>query len=166
MDAGCGTGYLFRALAEVLGSSGFIAGVDFSEGQLKRARAKARRIEGPRIQLELGRIEEVSALFPRDSFDAAYCAAVLPVLVDPVKALSEMLQVTKPGGRLAVWTISHEALRHARFRFYWNWAIREFDLKYYSQPELTDLFVAAGCEAPSFELIGLNLIIRAAKPLP
>ena len=163
LDAGCGTGYLISALIAAVGPSGSIDAIDFSEGQLERAKAKAARLNHPAVRFVLGRIEEIGLRFGPDTFDAVYCAAVLPVLADPGAAIGEMVGVLKPGGRLVVWTISIEALAKSRLRLYWRWAIRAFGLKYHTPAELTDLFVDAGCEPPTIEFAGPSIIAGTAK---
>jgi ubiquinone/menaquinone biosynthesis C-methylase UbiE len=165
LDAGCGTGYLFPAFAAKLGPSGSITGVDFSRGQLERARARVRRLPGTPVQLHLARIEDLESVFPVDAFDAVYCAAVLPTLPNIPEALRQMTRVLRRGGSLVIWTVSAEALAHARFARYWKWAIHRYHLQYPFQPELERLVVAAGCDALSSEIIGSSLIIVARKSL-
>lgn len=163
LDAGCGTGYLLSAVVAAVGPAGQVVGIDFSSGQLRRARAKAVGLGHSSVRLHLARIEDAPSLFSPDAFDAVYCVAVLPVLLDSEAALRAMVGVLKPGGRLVMWTICAEALPRARFRWYWHWAIRAYGLRYYTQPEIARLLEACGCEEPTFESDALSLIVLTRK---
>jgi SAM-dependent methyltransferase len=94
LDYGCGYG---RTLAE-LSRAGFqnLAGVDFSEAMLARARAVAPRPE-------LVRNDGHSLPFKDDCFDAALLFAVLTCIPDGDKQrslLAETERVLRPGGLL------------------------------------------------------------------
>jgi SAM-dependent methyltransferase len=99
-DFGCGVGATTRMLAEMLGSSGSVTGIDMSAAQLEQARNLCRS-EG----IQNAVFVEASAMatgLPRDSFDVVYCRFLLLHLVDPAACLREMREVLKPGGVLVV----------------------------------------------------------------
>jgi len=99
-DFGCGVGATTRMLAEMVGPSGRVTGIDLSAEQLGEAQALC-AAEG----LQNTTFVEASAYetgLPRDSFDLVYCRFLLLHLTDPARGLREMRDVLKPGGLLVV----------------------------------------------------------------
>jgi SAM-dependent methyltransferase len=99
-DFGCGVGATTCMLAEMVGPSGHVTGVDLSTSQLEQGRnlCKAQGITNATFV-------EASATasgLPRNSFDLVYCRFLLLHLVDPAAGLREMLDILKPGGVLVV----------------------------------------------------------------
>jgi len=95
LDVACGTGVLARHLAERVGASGAVGGLDASEGMLAVAARHA-----PRITWREGRAEQLP--FEEASFDVVVCQFGLMFFEDPVGALREMQRVLRPGRRMAV----------------------------------------------------------------
>jgi SAM-dependent methyltransferase len=99
-DFGCGVGAVTRMLAEMVGPSGSVTGVDVDGAQLEQA---AKYCDG--AGLSNTDFVEASAYdtgLPRNSFDLAYCRFLLLHLSDPASCLREMGAVLKPGGILVV----------------------------------------------------------------
>jgi SAM-dependent methyltransferase len=99
-DFGCGTGTMTRLLAEMVGPSGSVTGIDVNAAQLDQAR-KLCAAQG----LTNTFFVEADACrtgLPRNGFDLAYCRFLLLHLPDPAACLSEMRDVLKPGGILVV----------------------------------------------------------------
>jgi ubiquinone/menaquinone biosynthesis C-methylase UbiE len=93
LDAGCGTGSLAFALASFVAE---VVGVDTNTEYLEAGRADApsnvRLVEG-----------DVTALpFGYGEFELACCHRVLHHVRRPELAVSELVRVTRPGGRLFV----------------------------------------------------------------
>ena len=98
VDVGCGTGFLVSEMAAVVGESGHLAGVDFSQDMLDVASKRCESL--PQVTLRQG---SADALPLEDaSFDAASCTQVLLYVPDLQKSIAELARVLKPGGRLAV----------------------------------------------------------------
>ncbi len=95
LDVACGTGALTRAVAERVGPTGSVVGLDLNEGMLAVARQKA-----PAIEWRQGRAEALP--FADDHFDAVVSQFGLMFFSDQPAALREMARVARPGGRLAV----------------------------------------------------------------
>lgn len=96
LDVGCGTG----ALAERLAAEGYeVTGIDPSEGMLGVLRERAPSITAVHA-------DGTDLPFEDDSFDLAYCVAVMHHVAEPCavhKTLAEMVRVTRGGGRVLVW---------------------------------------------------------------
>lgn len=102
LDCCTGTGDLAFALADRTTPAGCVVGIDFSEGMLARARAKAP--EGARVEFAQG---DVTALrFADDRFDAATIAFGIRNVERLETALAEMVRVVRPGGRVVVLEIT------------------------------------------------------------
>jgi ubiquinone/menaquinone biosynthesis C-methylase UbiE len=99
LDAGCGTGFPLLELAERLGSTSTVHGVDTWGEALDRARFKARvrRIEN----VELVRRDVASLPFPDSHFDLIVSNLGINNFAQPERAVRECRRVIKPGGRLA-----------------------------------------------------------------
>jgi SAM-dependent methyltransferase len=93
LDSGCGTGALAFALAPHVGE---VVGLDTREDYLEAARAiapdNARFVEGDATALPFGYA----------SFDLSCCVRVLHHVRRPELAVSELVRVTRPGGRVLI----------------------------------------------------------------
>jgi SAM-dependent methyltransferase len=98
LDVACGTGVLAREAAARAGASGHVAAIDPGPGMLAVAREKA-----PAVEWREGVAESLP--FADGAFDVVVSQFGLMFFVDRQRALSEMLRVIAPGGRLvvAVW---------------------------------------------------------------
>jgi ubiquinone/menaquinone biosynthesis C-methylase UbiE len=99
LDVGCGPGDDARALAAIVGASGRVVGIDVDPMMLEEAE---RRSAGQphRVEFRLGdvyRLEE-----PDAAFDACRAERVFLHLDEPAGALTEMIRVLEPGGRLSL----------------------------------------------------------------
>jgi SAM-dependent methyltransferase len=95
LDVACGTGIVSRTVAERVGPTGRVAGVDLNDGML----AVARRLR-PDLDWRQG---DVAALpFGDRTFDTALCQMALMFFPDRVAALREMARVARPGGVVAL----------------------------------------------------------------
>jgi arsenite methyltransferase len=101
LDVGCGPGFYCAELAEEVGPSGSVVGVDSSPAMLELAARRCAEHEG----VELRPADAVSLPVDDASFDAALCVQVLEYVPDPTVALAEMHRALRPGGRVVVWDI-------------------------------------------------------------
>ena len=99
-DFGCGVGATTRMLAEMVGPSVSVTGIDVNTVQLQQAAAWCAK--GQLTNISLLRASACSTGLPRDAFDLVYCRFLLLHLTDPVSCLREMRDVLKRGGTLVV----------------------------------------------------------------
>lgn len=96
-DLGCGVGMVTQLLAELVGPTGEVVGVDFSAAQIEQARAL--------LPSHLSNVKFVQASatdtgLARESFDLVYSRFLLIHLTNPELALHEMHQLLKRNGIL------------------------------------------------------------------
>ena len=94
-DLGCGTGMVTQLLAELVGPTGEVVGVDYSAAQVVQARELLPR--------NLTNVHFISASatdtgLTRESFDLVYCRFLLIHLAEPEAAIKEMRELLKPDG--------------------------------------------------------------------
>jgi SAM-dependent methyltransferase len=104
LDVGCGPGTITAGLAGYV-PDGHVTGIDNSPDIVEQARrtvAEKRAADGGETNLDFA-VGDVYALdYPDDTFCVTHAHQVLQHVGDPVKALTEMRRVTKPGGLVAV----------------------------------------------------------------
>src|SRR5690348_16414497 len=97
LDVATGTGDLAFALAR---RGADVVGVDFSEGMLERARAKA----SGGVRFERG--DALALDYPDASFDAATVGFGARNFGELQRGLAEMARVVRPGGRVVILEIT------------------------------------------------------------
>lgn len=100
LDVACGTGTVTRFVADRVGATGLVVGLDMNEGMLDTARALDE--QGATVQVEWQHGDVTAMLFPDSGFDVVFCQQGLQFFADKPAALSEMHRVLAPGGRLAL----------------------------------------------------------------
>jgi SAM-dependent methyltransferase len=142
LDVGSGPGALTSVLVERLGAEN-VSAVDPSEPFVAAVRERH-----PGVDVQRASAEELP--FADDTFDAALAQLVVHFMADPVRGLSEMARVTRPGGVVAacVWDHAGEQTPLAPF---WH-SVRELDpeapdesgLAGGREGQLAELFAHAG----------------------
>jgi arsenite methyltransferase len=97
IDIGCGPGFLCEQMADAVGNTGRVLGVDISEDLLAAARARNTR---EWLTYEHGDAGALGA--PDRSFDVGVSIQVLEYLDNPDQAIAEMFRVLKFGGRALI----------------------------------------------------------------
>ena len=107
LDIACGTGLVTLPAARAVGPEGRVVGTDLSQEMVSRAADEARALGIGHATFEQMDAEDLRV--PPGSCDVALCALGLMYVPDPLKALTEMHRVVRPGGRavVAVWGARH-----------------------------------------------------------
>ncbi|NNF07227.1 MAG: methyltransferase domain-containing protein [Candidatus Eisenbacteria bacterium] len=102
LDIGCGTGFPLLELADRLGPSSEVFGVDAWDHAVARARLKARVRGNENVRVKLGDASELP--FEDGYFDLIVSNLGLNNFEAPAKVMAECRRVCKPGARLALTT--------------------------------------------------------------
>ena len=101
LDVGCGPATDTLPMAEIVGESGIVIGVDADPLMVLSAERKALRA-GVSHYVRHHRINALELPFRDKEFDACRSERTFQHLADPTRALAEMARVTRSGGRIAV----------------------------------------------------------------
>jgi ubiquinone/menaquinone biosynthesis C-methylase UbiE len=96
---GCGAGDETALIANKVGLSGQVTGIDISPEQINVARKKLSLEKFSNVKLQVLAAEELGNL--NEQFDIVYCRMVLVHIKNPENILERMLSKVKVGGKLA-----------------------------------------------------------------
>ena len=100
LDLGSGAGndcFVARAL---VGETGYVAGIDFTEAMIEKARENARTLGYTNVDFIQGDIDDIPVRF--GVVDVVISNCVLNLVPDKPKAFSEMFRVLKQGGHFCI----------------------------------------------------------------
>ena len=140
LDVGCGTGFGTEGLLQYTQD---VYGIDQSQPQLSRARAKLGEFEP--VSFFLGDAERLP--FEQNTFDIVWSSGSIEYWPEPVRTLEEMKRVTRPGGRVLVVGPNTPRTRIMR-------AIAKAIMLFYDEEEAERMFTAAGYTDISHHLMG------------
>lgn len=102
VDLGCGPGYAARDLAELIGPSGHVIGIERSETYARHAEAwvSSTTRSTASFEVKLGDIDELD-LEP-ESIDAIYARWVFTFLPNPSATLAKLRRWLRPAGKLLI----------------------------------------------------------------
>jgi demethylmenaquinone methyltransferase/2-methoxy-6-polyprenyl-1,4-benzoquinol methylase len=118
LDVACGTGDWTLSLANVVGKSGKVVGLDFVEEMLQVAKIKMERrgiLDNP-VSLVAGNAMELP--FKENAFDVATIGFALRNVPDVLTVLQEMTRVVKPGGQVVSLELSKPQWKPFRAIYY------------------------------------------------
>ncbi|MEH7331382.1 demethylmenaquinone methyltransferase [Neobacillus drentensis] len=116
LDVCCGTADWTIALAEAVGPSGEVTGLDFSQNMLNVGIEKVKQLKLNQVKLIHGNAMELP--FEDDSFDYVTIGFGLRNVPDYLQVLKEMHRVVKPGGIAVCLETSQPTLIGYRQLFY------------------------------------------------
>ncbi len=97
LDVGCGTGALSQTIL-ALAAPSHVQGLDPSEGFIRHARIQTQDL---RVAFSVGDAQTLP--FETASFDVTVSGLALNFIPNPARALSEMVRVTRPEGKVAIY---------------------------------------------------------------
>lgn len=110
LDAGCGMGFQTLLLADTVGASGHVVGLDISPDLLAYAEQMVEKSDfSNRISFQQGDVCQLP--FATNALDWAWsmdCVGYIPL--EPLPLTKELVRVVKPGGRIAILAWSSEKL--------------------------------------------------------
>lgn|SRR5271157_368908 len=126
LDVGCGTGTLTRLILENYQPKEIIS-IDSSGDFISHAQ---RSISDPRVHFVIGLAQSLELV--SNSMDAVVSGLVLNFVSQPKEAISEMVRVTKPGGKIGIFLWDYgDGMQ--MLRYFWDAAVeldknaKEFD---------------------------------------
>jgi SAM-dependent methyltransferase len=160
LDVGCGTGRLAHWLAERVGATGVVAGIDPLQERIDIARSR-----GGAARFEVGQAEDLGA-FEDASFDMVCMSSVLHWVDDKAKALAEARRVLRPGGRLGATTLAQDLskagtvgqvlgplLAHPPYAGHVDFSALTFGRRGCGSTELVSLIIESGLELDDLHIV-------------
>jgi len=95
LECGCGSG---RSIGFIWHKNAFITGIDLFEYTLKKAKTDFKNKKN--VSFKLGNIENLP--FANESYDLVYSTYTMEHVLNPEKAIDEMIRVVKKGGYIIV----------------------------------------------------------------
>lgn len=165
LDVATGTGSNALVLARHL-SSGHVTGIDFSEGMLKQARAKAELAlirNADFVEMDMQRLS-----FPDNEFDVATCAFGIFFVEDMEGQLRLISKKIKTGGKVAVTSFYDNAFLPLVEIFFERLALYGIERpplswkRIATEDKLTELFESASLSAIAVQRINIGYYLRSA----
>ncbi len=100
LDLGSGAGNDCFVARAIVGETGKVTGLDFTDAMIDKANENNRKLDYKNVEFVKGDIEEMP--FPDDSFDVIVSNCVLNLVPDKNKAFAQIMRVLKPGGHFCV----------------------------------------------------------------
>jgi ubiquinone/menaquinone biosynthesis C-methylase UbiE len=145
LDIGCGGGVAIKEIARIA-TSGFVAGVDYSETMVQQAlKHNAAAVCAMRVAIKNGNISNLP--FKDESFDKACAIESFNFWPDPIVGLKEVHRVLKPKGLVAIATgWSREMPNQQKYVA----IARKMRFSLYSGSQVVEMLTAAGFPQAQF----------------
>lgn len=151
LEIGFGTGHCTLALAQSVGRSGKVYGIDISDGMLNITKQRLSEA-GLSERVELKRGDATNLSFESDAFDAIFMSFALELFDTPeiTVVLEECKRVLQKGGRICVVAISKE--RTSLMTKIYEWLHKKI-------PQYADcrpIFVRRALEEAGFQIVDVT----------
>ncbi len=107
LDIATGTGLVAIEAAQLVGTEGWVVGVDISTGMLNEAKRKIEALGLGNIALQLADAEALD--FPHNTFDRILCCSTLPLMTNVPADLRLWHQLLKPDGLIGLCVFAETA---------------------------------------------------------
>jgi ubiquinone/menaquinone biosynthesis C-methylase UbiE len=161
LEPGFGSGQVLAALADMVGTSGKVYGIDISDGMVKVTRKRLAR-RGLIDRAELVRGDALNMPYANGFFDAVFMSFTLELFPDrqiPL-LLEECARVLKDGGRLCVASMSNQGKSGTMMRLY-LWSHRK-------HPHFVDcrpIFAMGIIKSSGFEILEERILSMWGLPV-
>jgi SAM-dependent methyltransferase len=108
IECGCGPLGALHVLAELVGETGRVTGIDLNPDTAERARSVTGSLGLGNVHVFAGDVNDADPAALGGPFDLAFCRLFLLHQADPVQTLRRIAAMLRPGG----WIIAQEPLRH------------------------------------------------------
>jgi len=102
LDVGSGPGYAALDVAQLIGPTGSVLGVDLSERFVSEGNRRARELGLPWAEFAAGDVAKLGAVVGERRFDAAYLRWVLCFCPDPGAVIAGVADALEPGGSILI----------------------------------------------------------------
>ncbi|SCF46342.1 class I SAM-dependent methyltransferase [Micromonospora mirobrigensis] len=150
LDVGCGRGAVLLPLAEAVGPTGSVTGVDLAPAMVAATRAEAAQRGLAQVDVRL--MDATAPDLPAGGYDLVASSLVLFFLPDPAAALRAWRELLVPGGRLGVATFGDRDPR---------WEELDAIFRPYLPPQLLDARTS-GTAGPFASDAGVEELLTAA----
>ena len=158
LEIGFGTGCALVKMAEEVGQTGKVYGIDITPRMVELAKKRlGRRAHSSRVELTEGDSRDMS--YPNNLFDAVYMSSVLELFDTPEipKVLREVKRVVKPEGRIVVSSIPKEGFEKSRVLRLYEWLYKKFPKYATCRP----IYVEDSIREAGFQIIKTEIILLA-----
>jgi len=100
LDLGCGAGNDCFVARAIVGKTGKVTGLDFTEAMVAKAKENNKKLGFTNVEFVQGDIEEMP--LPDNQFDVVVSNCVLNLVPDKNKAFAQIMRVLKPNGHFCV----------------------------------------------------------------
>jgi SAM-dependent methyltransferase len=104
LDVGCGAGEVLEDVANIVGSSGAVSGIDMAQTMVDASQS---RLTAVGVVADLRKGDAHALPFEERSFDRVRCERVLQHVEHPAAVVAEIFRVLAPGGRALLIDANH-----------------------------------------------------------